>query len=54
MSLEITTPKFAQVIALPTLTRVQYLVMIAQPHAYFINKTANIYVKKTKGLTHEL
>ena len=32
MSLEIVTPKIAQVIALPTLTRVQYLVMVAQPN----------------------
>ena len=32
MSLEISTPKSAKVITLQTLTRVQYLVMIAQPH----------------------
>ena len=31
MSLEISKPKIAQVITLPTLTRVQNLVMIAQP-----------------------
>src|SRR5664279_2496440 len=51
MSLEISTPKIAQVIMLPTLTRVQYLVMIAQPHAYFINKKAKIYCCSNIGLT---